>query len=119
MSDESAKRELDLLGENFQEILSSTEAVKGEAFANAVAVSFESAQLMEAIACIFAMIPEHDRERAGPLMEAVKHILSSICVKASGDLSDSDLEEAIDMADKLNDRRRQTAKRIQQELRGG
>lgn len=117
MSDESAKKELDLLGQNFHEILASTEAVKGEAFANAVAVSFESAQLMEAIAHIFGMVPEDDRGRAGPLLEATKQILSSICVKACGDVSDSDLEEAIAMADKLNDRRRQTAKKIQQELR--
>lgn len=116
MSDASIKKEIELLGENFNEVLSSTEAVKGEAFTNAVAVNFECCQLVEAIGGLVVMARKVDAEHADTLFDMSRQILVSIAVKACGDISDDSVEEAMALAQTLNDRRLQAAKKIQQEL---
>lgn len=117
MSDAFIRRELKTLSDNFNEILSSTAAVKGELFANTVAVNFECAQLIEAVGGLVILARKTDAQRADELYEMVKHVLSSIATKACGDLEDAQLEEAIRLSKTLYDRRRQAVVKIQQGMR--
>lgn len=119
MSDASIKRELELLGQNFNEILSSTAAVKGEAFANAVAINFECAQLIEAIGGLVIIVRKVDAERAEGLYEIFKCVLASIASKGCDTLEDGQLEEAVLLSKTLYERRRDTVNRIRLEARDG
>ena len=69
MSDESIKKELELLAENIMEVLESTSAIKGEEFACAVGVHLECCQLVEAIGGLVLMARKVDEERADYLLE--------------------------------------------------
>ena len=113
MSNEQIKSELKSLGDNINEVLSSTEALKGEAFAKAVSVNFECAQLIELIGRLVILAKEADEEMAAAAFEAAKNILASIACKATEELEEDQLEEAMKMAYTLYQRRNDTIKRIQ------
>lgn len=116
MSHDQIKSELQALGSSINEVLASTAAVKGELFARAVAISFESGQLVEAIAELVVLARKTDTEHANALLEISKHILASIAVKACDDLPDAELEEAMKMAGTLHDRRVRAIEKIQREV---
>lgn len=116
MSHEQIKAELNALGTSINEVLSSTAAVKGEAFAKAVAINFECGQLVEAIANLTVLARKTDAEHANALLEVSKHILASIAVKACDELPDAELEDAVKMANTLHDRRLRAIEKIQKEV---
>lgn len=116
MSHEQIKAELNALGTSINEVLSSTAAVKGEAFAKAVAINFECGQLVEAIDKLTVLARKTDDERANALLEVSKHILASIAVKACDELPDAELEDAVKMANTLHDRRLRAIEKIQKEV---
>lgn len=119
MSDESIRKELELLAENIVEVLESTAASKGGPFADAVGVHLECGQLVEAIGGLVLMAREVDEERADYLFEICKHILASVACKACADVKDGEMEEAIKLANTLHDRRQQVAQKLRQELGNG
>lgn len=116
MSDESIRKELELLAENIMEVLESTAAIKGEQFAGAVGVHLECGQLVEAIGGLVLMARKVDEERADYLFQACKCILASVASKACGDLDGDQMEEAIKLAHTLYDRRQQVSQKLRQEM---
>lgn len=116
MSDESIKKELELLAENIMEVLESTSAIKGEEFACAVGVHLECCQLVEAIGGLVLMARKVDEERADYLLGVCQCILASVASKACGDLEDGQLEEVIALAKTLYDRRQQVSQKLRQEM---
>lgn len=116
MSDESIRKELELLAENIVEVLESTAASKGDQFADSVGVHLECAQLIEAIGGLALMARKVDEEQTDRLFVACKHILASVASKACGDLGDEQLGESIKLAKTLFDRRQQVAQKLRQEM---
>jgi hypothetical protein len=90
---------------NIDEIMTSTRAVKGEMFANAVAANFEAVQLMEAVGRLASLAPEEASEYVSSLVDNSQNILASIISKACGDLTDDQLREAIAVCNTLTKRR--------------
>jgi hypothetical protein len=105
MSQEKFTKEAEALSENITEMLASTAAVKGEAFADAVAINFECVQLMDIVGRLTAIADEGAKEAALALHDACLTIVCSIGEKAFGDISDKDLEEVMSMGRALNKRR--------------
>lgn len=116
MSKEQINSAIKGLGDSINEVLSSTAAVKGDVFAQAVAINFECAQLVEAIAGLVIMARKDDEEYANALFEVTKTILASIAAKACDALPDEQLGEAMKMAHTLHDRRLRTIEKIQKEI---
>lgn len=116
MSEDKINSAIKNLGDSINEVLASTAAVKGDAFAQAVAINFECAQLVEAIASLVVMARKDDEEYADVLFDVTKTVLASIAAKACDALPDEQLEEAMKMAHTLHDRRRRTIEKIQKEI---
>lgn len=116
MSKEQINSELKDLGSSINEVLSSTAAVKGDAFARAVAINFECAQLVEAIAGLVIMARKDDEEYANALFEVTKTILASVAIKACDEMPDEQFDEAMKMSRTLHDRRLRTIEKIQKEI---
>lgn len=106
------KQEIDQLGESIHEIVTSAAAVKGEDFAQAVGIHFESTQLMEVIGRIGSLADEEYKEYASQLVNVSMEILSSIACKACPDLSVEQFNESSDLAQKLYERRNRTIEAI-------
>ena len=105
MSQEKFTKEAEALSENITEMLASTAAVKGEAFADAVAINFECVQLMDIVGSLTAIADEGAKEAALALRGACLNIVYSIREKAFDDISDKDLKEVMSMGWALNKRR--------------
>lgn len=105
MNDSLIDKHVGDLTTNINEIMSSTLAVKGEVFTNAVAVNFEAVQLMEVIGRLASMAPEEYSEYATMLVNNSQNIIAAIVSKACGELSDDQLKEAMSVAGELTKRR--------------
>ena len=108
----SVRQELELLSENFAEVLTATEAVKGTLFAHSVAINFEASQLVDIIGCLVDVAPEDMSERVDGLREAAVRVIASILAKACHGLKDGEIKEVIKMADTLHERRIQASEKI-------
>ena len=117
MDQDKLKQHLHDLAENFDEILSSTAAVKGEPFAQAVSVAFEGVQLIELFGRLAAMAQEQHKEYAETLEESGKEILSSIVAKACQDLNEAEFGEALVMGHSMYKRRNAVVETIRKEMR--
>ncbi len=117
MDQDKLKQHLENLAENFDEILTSTAAVKGDAFAQAASVGFEGAQLMELIGRLASLSDERHAEYAKSLMDSGMEILSNIVAKACGDLDEEQFNEAMAMGHSMYKRRNQTMDAIRKELK--
>lgn len=116
MDQDKLKQHLNDLAENFDEILSSTAAVKGEPFAKAVSVSFEGVQLIELLGRLSHMVHEAHKECAESLMESGKEILASIVAKACEDLDEDQFNEAMSMGHGMYKRRNATVEAIRKQM---
>lgn len=105
------------LADNFDEILTSTAAVKGEAFAKAVSVSFEGVQLIELLNRMSTLAQEAHKEYAEVLVESGKEILASVVAKACEDLDEVHFNEAMTMGYTMYKRRNATVEAIRKEMR--
>lgn len=105
-------KHVEMLGENIDEILTSTAAVKGEAFAEAVAINFEAIQAMSIVGMLTAVADEKSKELASKLHEACLNILASIAAKVCGDMSDDDVKEVMRISSALNKRRNEAGAEI-------
>lgn len=97
---------------NVEEIMSSTRAVKGDAFAQAVAVNFEAVQLMETVGRLASMAPEELAEYAASLVDSSQNIIASIITKCCETLSDDELKESISVCNELTKRRHSAVEAI-------
>lgn len=88
MKEEQIKKHLENLAENLDEILSSTAALKGEKFADGIAIAFECTQIIEISARLAAVAQEEHKEYASALAESQMNILASIAAKACSDLGE-------------------------------
>lgn len=100
------EKELEGLSDSINEMLTSTAAVKGQAFADAVAISFESVQLMESISRLAGLANKGHEEFAKALHDSALNMTSSIVAKACDGIDDKDLEEVMKMSSALYQRRR-------------
>lgn len=116
MDQEKLKQHLHDLAENFDEILTSTAAVKGEAFAKAVSVAFEGVQLIELLGRLSFLAEEANKEYAAQLMESGKEILASVVAKACEELDEGQFNEAMTMGHGMYKRRNDVAEKIRKEM---
>ena len=105
------------LADNFDEILTSTAAVKGEAFAKAASISFESVQLIELLGRLADLTQEAHKEYAEVLLDSGKTILASVVSKACEDLEEAQFNEAMTMGYTMYKRRNATVDAIRRDLR--
>lgn len=105
-------KELKSFNDGVNEILASTAAVKGKAFADAVAVSFEGVQLMEIVSRLTGLANESSKGYAQSLNDSAMTLASSILAKSCDGLADSDLDEVMKMGSALYKRRSQTLEAI-------
>lgn len=117
MDQDKLKQHLHDLAENFDEILTSTAAVKGDAFAKAVSVAFEGVQMIELLGRMSFLAEEAHKEYATQLMESGKEILSSIVAKACEELDDGQFSEAMTMGHSMYRRRNSVVETIRKEMR--
>lgn len=117
MNEEQLKQHLHDLAENFDEILTSTAAVKGEPFAQAVSVAFEGVQLIELFGRMASMAQDQYKEYADQLEESGKQILSSVVAKACAELSETEFQEAMVMGHGMYKRRLDTMEAIKKQMR--
>lgn len=104
------------LVENFDEILGSTEALKGEDFVTAVMAHFDASQIVEIISALVSIADDEHKEFAEALAKMGLHVLTSLVAKASGDLEPEQLKEARKMGDSLIARRDQLKAVLKKEL---
>ena len=117
MTEDQLKQHLHDLAENFDEILTSTAAVKGEPFAQAVSVAFEGVQLIELVGRMSAMAQEQYKDYAKQLEESAKEILASVVAKACADLDEPAFQEAMVMGHSMYKRRLDTMEAIKKQMR--
>lgn len=117
MDQDKLKQHLHDLAENFDEILTSTAAVKGDAFAKAVSVSFEGVQLIELLGRMSFLAEEAHKEYAMTLMESGKEILASVVAKACEELDEAQFNEAMTMGHSMYKRRNAVVETIRKEMR--
>jgi hypothetical protein len=117
----SVEAKLKDLSSDIHEILASHAAVRGDDFAQAVAVAFELRQMLEIMGRLHSMCREEAQEYAESLVHSAMDIMSSVMCKAvSDDLSKTDIQDALSCADMLMRRRGNTVDRIRKDLeRGG
>lgn len=111
-------KQMEALGDSINEMLASTAAVKGQAFADAVAVNFEAVQLMSMVDRLVALADEDDRALAVALHTSCMDLASSIAAKACDGISDEDLQEVMKMGRALNKRRNDAAAEIMKGMGG-
>lgn len=104
------------LVDNFDEILGSTEAVKGEDFVIAVMAHFDASQIVEIIAKLVTLAKDEHQVFAEALAKMGLHVLGSLVAKASGDLEPEQLDEARKMGDSLIRRRDELKAVLKKEL---
>lgn len=113
---EKIKEQIDGLGSDVNEILSSTEAVRGPEVAQAVAMAFECRQLLEIMARLADMASEDNKVYAQTVVVSGVNIVSSMATKGMR-IKEGDLDEVMSLADQLYDRRCATVQRITEQLR--
>lgn len=91
------------LAQSTEEILINLKAVRGDTFSVAVAAAFEVLQLVDMLARI--SYEAKDNEYVVGLAAAANQLASSIAAKTAVSLSDAEVNEVLDMAEKLNERR--------------
>jgi acyl-CoA reductase-like NAD-dependent aldehyde dehydrogenase len=119
MDEKNLQKHLDALGDNINEVMSSTVAVKGEQFAKCVALAFESFQIAEALTRLSALVTdERRRQLADMLRESGTDVLSIMVGKSLEPLSESDVDEVMTMAKMLYRRRNEATESIRREANG-
>lgn len=105
-------KQMEALGESINEMLASTAAVKGQAFADAVAVNFECIQLMDMVGRLTSLANEDFRDLAVALHTSCMDLAANIGAKSCEDMSDDDVREVMKMGSALNKRRKDAAAEI-------
>lgn len=118
MDSEKIDRHIKSAAESFNEILESAVAVRGDMFALAVSLSFESAQVIEMMARMMSLVPDSDKDHALALVDTVQEILGSMVVKSCSGIEEAHFQEALDMASALMKRREATMESIRKEIEG-
>lgn len=114
----NVEREINQLGESIQEIITSAKAVKGEPFAQAVGVHFETTQMMEIIGRIAYVADDEHREYVESLLNVCMEVLSSIACKACPNIDAEQFTEASDLAQTLYERRNRTIAAMKKKYNG-
>lgn len=108
MNDEIKKMARDLT-QDLNEMMKSTSAVKGKAFANVVAHQFEALELSDLVGVMLSSLIHLDpknTDKYRSMTETVIMIISSMTAKVAGELPEPELDEALKMSDSMHARRR-------------
>lgn len=113
------KKEIENLSASFDEVLSSAEAVKGEAFVYAVMTHFEAAQIVEIIGKLAELTPKEHHAFTKSIGEAAIHLMAELTCKACRGLSEADYEEAMKLGRTLLKRKNALGEVLSREARNG
>lgn len=122
MSNQKINQHLEQLAESCEEIMASTRAVRGDAFANAVALNFEMFQLGDLVGQLTGIARASRPENAEyiqVLNSAASDLMTSIICGHYASMEDDDLNDAIETAKIMLDRRKRTVAAINKDTKGG
>lgn len=120
MNEDKIKRQISDMVQSIDEVIASTSAIKGAAFAGAVGILFESRQLSELIGQIAELAKDGNQngdEAVESLSSAAVMILGNVVTSSVDFLDEKDFNEALQLSDSLYARRCQTIESINQSIR--
>lgn len=118
MESDKIDRHIKTATENFNEILESSVAVKGDTFGLAISLAFESAQVIEMMARMMSLVPSEEKDHALALVDSAQEILGSMVVKSCSGIEEAHFQEALDMASVLMRHREAAMESIRKEIEG-